>query len=395
MKTIFRPVLLSAAASLLSFAHLVQAQETPGVTAQSLTIGQMNSTTGPLAIYGVPLRDGADAYVKMVNAKGGVNGRQIKLVAEDNAFSTPQAIAVTRKMVSSDKIFALINSNGNAQVAATLPYLLEQQKTPIFGPYGGLTEWFSPPRKGLFGMQVLYEDMAKVLGQWAAKEGRKKVIVVHIEGATFAKAAAAAEPAFKNASAGASIEMLGVKLPTQDYTPIALQIMQKKPDAIIAMQTEAEFAALARELANQGVKLPVYAWAPIVTQKTIERGGPAVNGVKAISWTRSPFGDSPAIKEYRAALEKYVPGAQPDFVSLFSYGQTKLFLQAVSQVQGPLTHDSFYNALYKFRNHDGGIFPPVTFSPDRHLGLTSVLQMEIKNGAWVDSNIVMDAADVK
>src|SRR5690606_30943327 len=100
--------------------------------------------------YGVPLRDGADAYVKMVNAKGGVNGRQINLVAEDNAFSTPQAIAVTRKMVSSDKIFALINSNGNAQVAATIPYLLEQQKTPIFGPYGGLTDWFAPPRKGLF-----------------------------------------------------------------------------------------------------------------------------------------------------------------------------------------------------------------------------------------------------
>lgn len=393
MKTNRRTLLCVVATSALALASAAHAQDTPGVDAKSITLGQMNSTTGPLAAYGIPLRSGAEAFVKSVNAKGGINGRQINLIAEDNAFSTPQSLAITRKMVSNDHIFALINSNGNVQVAATIPYVLEQSNTPIFGSYGGIVEWFTPPRKGLFGLQVLYEDMARVLGRWVAKDGMKNVVVVHIEGATFAKAAKATEPAYKAAAAAGAIDFMPVKLPTSDYAPIALQIIQKKPDALIVMQTEGEFLALAKELANQGAKIPVYAWAPVVTQQAIERGGANVEGVKAVSWTPSPLSDKPAIKEYREALAKYVPSEKPDFISLFAYAQTKVLTQAFAQAKEPLTRDSFYNALYAMKSYDSGILPPVTFSPERHLGVTALIPMEIRKGAWVEKGSPIDSSN--
>lgn len=370
------------------------AQDARGVTAQTIKLGQMVAVTGPLASYGVPIRAGTVAYLGAANSRGGVNGRKLELVSEDNAFSTPQSLAITRKMVADGGVFALINSMGNVQVNAVIPYLLEQEKIPILGSYGGIVEWFSPARPGLFGLQVLYEDIAGALGRWAAKDGHKKVLAVHIEGASFAKAAKAVEPAFKTIAAQGSVDFIPVKLPTQDYAPVALQIMQKKPDAIIAMQTEGEFIALARELKNQGSTIPIYVWGPVVTQKALELGAAYIEGIKAFSWTASPLSNAPGIAEYRAALQKYAPSEKPDFISLFIYAETKVIVEALSRIKGPFTYEAFSQALYSLKNFETGILPPVTFAPGRHQGVTSLIPLQVKQGVWVDAGPAIDATNL-
>ena len=368
------------------------AQDAKGVNARTIKLGQMVALTGPVANYGVPIRAGTQAYLNMVNDRGGVNGRKIELLSEDNAFSTPQSLALARKFASAG-LFALINSMGTAQVTAVLPVLAVQEKIPVYGTYGGAVEWFSPPRPGVFGLQVLYEDVAGALGRWTAKEGHKNILAVHIEGASFTKAAKAVEPAVKTASPQAKVDFLPVKLPTQDYSPVVLQVAQKKPDAIIAMLTETEFLTFTRELKNQGVKVPVYAWGPVVTQKTLEIGGANVDGVKAFSWTRSPLSKTPAINEYREALQKHAPTEKPDFISLFNFAQTKVFVEALSRVKGPLTHDNFYQAMYSLKDYDSGIFPPVTFSATRHQGLTALQPVQVRNGEWVEIGAMIDTAN--
>lgn len=367
------------------------AQDARGVSAQTIKLGQMVAVTGPRADYGIPIRAGTAAYVGLANSRGGVNGRKLELLSEDSAFSTPQSLAITRKMVADGGVFALINSMGNVQVNAVIPYLLEQEKIPIFGSYGGITDWFSPARTGLFGLQVLYEDIAGALGRWAAKDGHKKILAVHIEGASFAKAAKAAEPAFKTIAAQGAVDFVPVKLPTQDYAPIALQIIQKKPDAIIAMLVEGEFIALMRELKNQGSSIPVYVWGPVVTLKVLELGGATVEGVKAFSWTASPLSNGPGVAEYRAAMQKFSPTDKPDFVSLFNFAETRIFVEALSRIKGPITHDAFYQALYSLKNFETGILPPVTFAPGRHQGVSSLFPLQVRQGTWVETGPAIDA----
>lgn len=372
-----------------------QAPQERGVTANSIKLGQIVATTGPVAIYGIPIRAGTQAYLGMVNDRGGVNGRKIELVSEDSAFSTPQSLAIARRFMTNDGIFALINSMGTAQVSALIPYLVEQEKTPIFGTYGGAVEWFNPPKEGLFGLQVLYEDLAGALGRWSAKEAHKNIMAVHIEGASFTKAAKAVEPMVKAASPQSTVDFLPVKLPTQDYSPIILQVAQKKPDAIIAMLIESEFITFMRELRNQGIKTPVYAWGPVVTLRTLQNGGATMEGVKAFSWTKAPTSTTPAVAEYRQALQKYAPTEKPDFISLFNFAQAKVFVEALSRVKGPLTHASFYQALYSLQNYDSGIFPPLSFSPTRHQGLTSLVPVQVRNGEWVELGGMIDTSNPK
>ncbi|HSW16713.1 MAG TPA: ABC transporter substrate-binding protein [Ramlibacter sp.] len=388
-----RAALLAGATALVAMHLPARAQTVRGVTPQTIRLGAINSMTGPLAAYGIPIRAGTVAYLGQVNAAGGVNGRKIELAGEDNVFSTPQTLSIARKMVAGDGIFALINTNGTAQVSALLPYLLDQEKIPVLATYGGAVEWFNPARPGLFGTQVLYEDIAGALGRWVGKDGHKKVMTVHIEGASFAKAAKAVEPAYKAAAPQGQVEFLPVKLPTQDYAPIALQIMQSKPDAIIAMQTEGEFLQLARELRNQGSKAPIYVWGPVVTQKLIEVGGASVEGVKALSWTTSPLAATPQAAEYRAALAKFAPAEKPDFISLFNYAQTKVTVEALRRIRGSVTHQALFDALYTLKDFETGILPPVSFAAGRHQGVTSLFPMQVKSGAWSELGKPVDTAN--
>jgi ABC-type branched-subunit amino acid transport system substrate-binding protein len=386
LSTLFPALVLAGVAA---FSNQAISQER-GVTDTEIVIGTMNGLTGRLATYAVPIEAGTAAYFNMVNEAGGIKGRKVRLVSEDTASSPPQGLAAVRKMVSQDKIFALLNAGATPQVGAALPYL-EQQKVPVFATYGGLIDWYNPPREGLYGIYVLGEHQAELLGKWAATDGQKKVVVLHIEGASYAKSALEVERGYKSVSGDGDVNLLGVKQPTSDYAPIVINIAQQKPDAIITMLSEPDSILLAKELHNQGMDIQLYAWAPIVSQKVIELGGPAVEGMKAVSMMVSPFDEAPAVQEYRAALEKYYPNEKPDYLSLYAFGAAKALTEAISRIDGVPTQEALYNALNTLDNYDGGIFPPMTFSKDRHEGLLTLFEAQVRNGHWEKGQVLSGA----
>lgn len=366
----------------MAAASPVSAEE-KGVTDTSIKIGTVVPLSGGMAIYGEPMRDGTVAYTGKVNAAGGINGRKIDLIVEDNAYSAEQTVSIARKLVSRDGIFAFLTSNGTVQMGAVLPYVLRQQKVPVMFTYGGLLDWYTPPREGLFGLQVLYEAQGRALGAWAAKDGRRNVVVMRFEVATFQKMADEVEAGFKDATKDGTVSQMAIKLGTQDYAPIALEVIRQKPDAIVTFQTQQEMIALARELKNQGVEIPIYCWAPNVAESTLQLGGQYVEGMKGLSWTLvTPLSDDPVAVEFRDSLAKYAPGAKPEFTALFNYGQSKVFYEALSRIKGPVTHEALEEALYSMKNYESGILPPVTFSKDKHQGIDALQPMQVKNGKW-------------
>lgn len=372
-----------SAALLAGIAALpVLAQNAKGVTDKEIRLGIMSAMTGPVAAYGIAMQAGTGALFNLVNDRGGVNGRKINLVGEDDAMSTPMAIGVARKMVSGDGIFALVNSGGTPQIDALRPYLIDQNNVSIYGSYGGLLDWYAPPKKGLYGIPVVAEDQARTLGRLAAKEGRKKLLVLHIEAASFERGAKEVETGYRSFSSIGTVELLGVKLPTTDYAPIVIKISQIKPDALVVMVQENETVLLAKELQNQNIKVPMYAWTPSVSLKVLELGGSAVEGLKAVSWTASPTDDTPSVREYRAALAKYFPSEKPDFVSLYTFGASKVFAEALSRMKGPITSEELQKAMYSLKSFETGILPPVTFSPERHLGSSALYPAEVVKGKW-------------
>ena len=310
-----RAILQGLAAGLTLTSLPALAQSEPGIDDKEIVLGIMGALTGPLASNGIAMRDGTMALLNAVNEAGGVQHRKLRLVSEDNAYSAPLALSAVRRMVSNGGIFAMVNPHATPQMAAVLPYLLDQQKTPIFGGYGGLMEWFNPPRPGLFGLYPFGEDEGRALGKWAAREGAHKILVLHIEGNVYQRAGQATEQGFHERTKDGSVELQGIKFATSDYAPVAINIAQTKPDAIITLLSEFETVLLCKELKAQSLAIPIYGWVPVVTESLVKNGGANVEGLKAVSMLVSPTGDAPAVTEYRADMAKYFPSERPEFFS--------------------------------------------------------------------------------
>src|SRR5205809_8006972 len=85
----------------------VQAQQSPGVSASTIVIGQSAPLTGANAELGNDIRNGALAYFRKVNEAGGVHGRKIELASLDDANAVPRAEENTKKLVEEQAVFAL------------------------------------------------------------------------------------------------------------------------------------------------------------------------------------------------------------------------------------------------------------------------------------------------
>jgi len=388
-----RALLLGAMATcgaMLTGISTAWAQQGPGVTDKEIKFGTWMPLTGPIAAYGVPQRAGIEAYLKMINDRGGIKGRKFELVVEDNAFNPQRTVAAARKLITRDEVLALLVPNGTAQSAATFDYVLGEAKVPLLNPYAGAGDWYTPPRANLYGALVLYENQARALGRWAAKEGHKNIVVIHSALAAFENVAVNVLPGAKSVRADATVERFPTKFDTQDYGPIALEIARKKPDALVYILAQPEIIRIGKEFHAQGVKVPQYTYSPSVANSMLELGGAALEGIRSVSYTQPVTLETAPVREYRDALAKYFPNEKPDYVSLTSFALTKIVVEAINRINGPINRTSLTNALESMKSYDTGIMPAVSYGPDRHLGATVVQRVTAQNGRWVSVGAPID-----
>ena len=97
-----------------------------GVTADTITIGAFGPITGPAAYIGLAGRDGAAMAIKEINAAGGVNGRKLDMIFEDDGHSPAKALAAVKKLIDEDKVFALFCVAGRNGTIGTIDYVKEK-----------------------------------------------------------------------------------------------------------------------------------------------------------------------------------------------------------------------------------------------------------------------------
>ncbi len=145
MTRLTRRTILAAAPSALTAAALsARAAKTygPGVTDTEIKIGNTGPYSGPLA-NASPIPLSMQAYFKMINAQGGVNGRKITWISYDDGYSPPKTVEMTRKLVEEDQVFLLSGSVGTPTNTAVWHYLNEH-KVPQLFPSTGATKWDDP-----------------------------------------------------------------------------------------------------------------------------------------------------------------------------------------------------------------------------------------------------------
>jgi branched-chain amino acid transport system substrate-binding protein len=166
---------LTAAVAVGAMALSSQAfAETQGVTDTEVVFGSVNDLSGIFAAVGVPAVNGANMRFEEANAAGGIHGRQIKFVVEDNGYQIPRAMQGYNKLLNRDKVFGMLLSLGTPMNIAGFK-LLDPKGIPNIGPLSSARQMLQDPIDNKFIGFSSYWDQVQVgvkylVGEFDAKE---------------------------------------------------------------------------------------------------------------------------------------------------------------------------------------------------------------------------------
>ena len=169
------PVRLSTLLVLLGLVVTPLVQADQGVTEKEIVVGQSCALTGNAQALGAGMRAGIEAYFAKVNATGGVQGRQIRLVTKDDGYEPAQAITNVRELIEADKVFALIGEVGTPTSKAVVP-VAEEAGVPFFGPFTGAEFLRSPSRKYVVNVRGSYYQEMEALVAYLVDQKQLKTI---------------------------------------------------------------------------------------------------------------------------------------------------------------------------------------------------------------------------
>src|SRR5579883_1403950 len=154
-----------------------QAQEVPGVTKDQIKIGSFGSLTGPTYLYGKLTMNGVDAVFAKVNEEGGVNGRKLVLVREDDRCDPATAIAAVKRLVFEDKVFAIIGGGCSNAALAARPEVIKDEIP--FNVFASVADGISDPvSKYIYTTMTTSSIESRAQLQYAIEHKAKTIAVV-------------------------------------------------------------------------------------------------------------------------------------------------------------------------------------------------------------------------
>ena len=162
--TIPRLALASAFAAMTAGATLAQKVYDAGADDKEIRIGSIHPYSGPASAYGT-IGKAIGAYFDKVNAEGGINGRKIKYLPQDDGYNPAKAVEMARKLVEEDEVLVVFNPLGTPSNTAIQKYL-NQKKVPQLFVASGATKWGDPKNfPYTMGWQPPYQAEARIYAQ--------------------------------------------------------------------------------------------------------------------------------------------------------------------------------------------------------------------------------------
>jgi len=331
----------------------------PGVTDAEIRIGQTMPYSGPLSAFGTIGR-AEIAYFEMVNAKGGVNGRKIKLLSLDDGYSPPKTIEQTRRLVESDEVLLLFSSFGTPPNTAALKYLNAKKVPQLLIAATGM-KW-GDPRNYPWTMAFLPGQSAGTVGyvRHLLKERPAAKIGVLYQNDDFGKDYLKAlrdhlgEKAAKMVVAEAAYESTDPSVDSQIAT-----LKSSGADTFFSFSSP-KFTAQAIRRAHD------IDWKPLLfipysatsVSAVMQPAGLQKSvGVISSAYVKDPsdpqWGGDAATRDWRAWMKKYFPdGDLLDIYNVYAYTNAQLLVRILGQCGDDLTRENVMKQAASLKDVD-------------------------------------------
>jgi len=337
---------LSAAAIFsvaVSGSALAQKKYDTGATDTEIKIGNIMPYSGPASSYGL-IGKTEEAYFKMINDQGGINGRKINFITYDDGYSPPKAVEQARKLVESDEVLVVFNPLGTPSNSAIQKYL-NSKKMPQLFVATGATKWNDPKAfPWTMGWQPSYQSEAQIYAKFILKEKPDAKIAVFYQNDDFGKDYL---KGLKDGLGGKASMIITEESYETTEPSIDSHIVKLKStgaDVFISITTP-KFAAQAIK------KLAELQWKPmqIVANVSASVGSvlqPAgfenAQGLLSASYVKDgvdpQWKDDPGMKKWSAFIDKYMPGAnRSDGNLVYGYGVAQTLVETLRKCGDDLT----------------------------------------------------------
>jgi branched-chain amino acid transport system substrate-binding protein len=362
----------------------VLAQRVPGVTADTITLGMPVAVSGPVSTIGIPLARGAEAYFKWANDQGGVHGRRIRLIVEDDRYIPSETLAVTRKLVERDEVFALFRPLGTPTGAAIIDYAVERA-VPVVAPASGSSLWIHPFKRNYFNIQPIYFFEGRLMAKYALETMGARRIAIFYQNDSYGKEGRDAFVQMLTLNGVRPVADIPYEPGETSFTAHAVRLRESGADLVFVYAIPVPAASLFREAARLGVRTR-YLMTYVLSDPVMFRlAGDLMEGVRAGAWLLDPDAEEvPAVAAYRSRLRAAYPGEVPGGYSISSDASAALMLEGLRRAGRDLTRERFVEAMETIRNFSAaGLTPPFGFTRTDHSGIRQLAIVEGRRGKWV------------
>jgi ABC-type branched-subunit amino acid transport system substrate-binding protein len=347
-----------------------------------IVIGTHADLSGPLASWGMAVRNGLTLALEEANAAGGINGHKLRLIVEDDAYDPERAATAATKLVNKDHVFAIVSPLGTPTVQSALRAIKRTNTLYLF-PITTTVDTLADEYPNAYALVpptslTIAAGLREILNQ----RGPLRVGVL------------SASDSFGHAVAeGAQTELTrrGLQLRasasfargSKDFTKQLRALRQSGAEIVVLGTVATETIDVLR--AAQRLR-----WNPVFlcssacyTPEIVTLGGSAVNGLYAVGQVPIPYSDDRQWHDWSERYEKRFATA-PTVQALTAYRNAKLFLAMLARSGATPTQAAFINALKTVDDWTdpvaGGV--PISFTSDDRLGSHTAFLAQIRQSRW-------------
>jgi branched-chain amino acid transport system substrate-binding protein len=339
-----------------------------GDAGNEILVGEYSSLTGGTATFGQSTHEGIQLAFEEANAAGGVLGKKLKLLTEDDQSKPEEAATAATKLINQDRVVALLGEVASSRSLAAAP-IAQSNKVPMITP-SSTNPKVTEVGDYIFRICFMDRFQSQVMARFAVNTLKvKRVAILHdlkndysvglrqffTEAFTGMGGTIVADQSFSEGDA--------------DFKAQLTQIKSANPEAIYVPGYYGEAAAIARQARELGIKVPLLGSDGWDSQKLFEIGGSAIEG--------SYLSNHYSVDDPQPAVQKFVNdynakfGARPDALAALAYDAARILIDAMKRAgstDGPKLRDAI-GATKDFP----GVTGKISLDPQRNAVKTAVV----------------------
>ena len=363
--------------------NVAWAQSEPGVTDKTIKLGVFAPLSGNAMAYGFDVLNAAKMYYDKINKEGGVHGRKIELVVEDDRCSANDVLAAVKKLTEQDKVFALNGGSCSGAVVGAREYIDRAQIPYVMLNASGDGALY-PPSKYIYGaFSISQRAVGGSMVQFASAHLKgKKIGYINHDDAYGSWNQEAAE--FQAKQIGVDLQIQSINPNLTDVTAPMLKIRAANPDVLLITTYARPVSLLVKKAHELGWTKPIVI---------------AVNGTADLKQLIENVGNKDAFKNvYLQEVMIDVPGGPklkwvydmyksyyPELAAKPGYPQTYMpygipsamaVVNALKAAGPQLTREKFLTAMSQTKFESGVMAGPIELTPTDHAGQKSAIYLK-------------------